>query len=1598
MAEQEMMDEGTGNDIAIIGMAGRFPGAGDLQAFWKNLREGVESISRFQAEELESSPLVPEALRAHPDFVRAGGVLAGADLFDPGFFDIAPREALWMDPQQRVFLECAWAALEDAAYDPERFPGKISLYAGAGQSGHVLSLLGHVKKDPASLFEALGTTNAENVATKASFKLRLRGESLALYTACSTGLVAVHMACQSLLLRQSDIALAGAVRISLPQRTGYLYQDGMIFSPDGHCRAFDARARGTVSGNGVGVVVLKPLADALRDGDHVYAVIKGSAINNDGHQKVGYTAPSVEGQAEAISEALAYAGVGAGDLDYVEAHGTGTPLGDPIEVSALTRAFRRDTDARGYCALGSVKTNIGHLDTAAGIAGLLKATLALHHEEIPASLHFERPNPAIDFSGSPFFVASERRPWARGEKPRLAGVSSFGIGGTNAHAILGEAPLSESRPSARPRQLVTLSARTATALEAMTHELTAWLEARPGVELADLAFTRNVGRKAFEHRRTLVASDVPSLLARLKAPPAARAIASLEAAREQRVAFLFPGQGAQSVGMARELYAAEPTFREHVDACLALLTPRLGRPLLPLLYPAPAREAEAREALADPRYALPLLFTVEYSLARLWMDWGLEPQALFGHSYGEYVAACLAGVLTLEDALALAVVRGQLMARMPPGAMTAAGCSEAELQPLLTGALSLASINGASRCVVSGPVDEVERLEQELARRGVGSLRLPARQAFHSAAVEPLREELQRTVAGLRLSAPQRPYVSSLTGTWIRPEEAMDPSYWARQMRQPVRFAVGLDTLQQDGCAVFLEVGPDQALTTLARMHLRDSEPVRVVPSLPRAGSSASDAGSLLEAVGSLWQAGLEVNWERFYTHEQRQRLSLPSYPFERQLFRLEPRWMETDVAPAPVPVSAPVAAPAPARAPVAAPAGKEAPRTDIERQVMAIWRERLGVEDFGIHDNFLELGGNSLMAAQMLTRLRESFPVQIPLSDLFEAPTVAGVSGRIEARLKEVEGTGTGVPMPRLVPVAREGELPLSFVQERVCALERFSPGNPALHMSVALRLTGSLDVGVLERSVAEIVRRHEVLRVTYAFVDGRFVPRVHSEVKTPLQVIVLEGSREEREAEALRLAQEDIERPFSLEHGPVLRASLVRIAPDSHLLYVTVHHVISDTLSLVAISRELAVIYEAFLQGRPSPMPALSVQYMDFAAWQRRALASGAFSAQVAYWRERMAAPPGPLALPTDRPRGASLPLRSARRLFALSRPLSDSILALGQREGFTSFMILLAGYKALLARYAGQEDIVVGTPIGNRARGELEPLIGYVAHAVPLRTDLSGDPTFRELIGRVRDTALGAHANPDVPYEHLVRELEPKKDSGTSRLFDALFVLHHAGFGSHVELPGLRLEHVQVEAPSQFGSLLSSHCLALGESEQGFSGDMEYATGLFDAATIERMIGHFEALLVSAVENPELRLSELSLETREERSQREALAAPAPRGETVSIAALLEAQASKAPEASAVTAGARSLSWGELRERARRLAGALVRKGVGPEQLVAMCLEPSPERLVAQWAVLEAGGAWVLVPPSRLRELASLAPEGSPVPLLLTDSRLRTSVPLD
>ncbi|MBU8897157.1 amino acid adenylation domain-containing protein, partial [Corallococcus sp. M34] len=1561
--------EGEGRDIAIVGMAGRFPGAKDVKSFWENLRQGVESIARFSSEELEDSPLLSAAMREHPDFVPAGGVLDGADDFDAAFFEVSPREAEWMDPQQRLFLESAWHALEDAGYDAQRVLGAISLYAGAGSSGgHLLSLLGQTKKEPAALFEALGTTTGENVATKTAYKLKLSGESLNVYTACSTGLVAVHLACQSLRTRQSDVGLAGAVKVSLPQRTGYLFQEGMILSPDGHCRAFDARARGTVLGNGLGVVVLKRLADAVRDGDTVYAVIKGSALNNDADAKVSYTAPSIQGQREVISRALAAAQVDASTIGLVEAHGTGTSLGDPIEVAALTRAFRAHTEQRGYCALGSVKTNIGHLDTAAGMAGLIKAVLSLHHGEVPPSLHFEQPNPEADFSRGPFFVNTSLRPWPRGEVPRRAAVSSFGIGGTNAHLVLEEAPPPElPMGSSRGRQLVTLSARSEGALKSLGQELARHVLSHPDVDLADLAYTRALGRRAFEFRQCVVVEDGAELARVLAEPGRATQAVSNEVARARQVAFLFPGQGAQSVGMARDLYASEPAFRRALDACLEILpTVGLSEDLRAVLFPEPGDEGEAESRLREPRFALPALLAVEYALARTWMGFGIQPAALLGHSFGEYAAACLSGVLSLEDALLLAVLRGEWMSRLPPGGMLAVGMSVEALRPLLPEGVEIAAINAADRCTVSGPREALEHLERVLTERREGRVAIATAHAFHSRAVEPVMPLLEKAVAGLTLNAPSIPYISSLTGTWIRPGEATSPEYWARQMREPVRFSDGLATLVESGFRWFIEAGPDQHLTTLARPALRTQRDARVVPSLRRQGTSHSDEETLLESLGALWCAGAMVDWEGFFAHERRHRVSLPGYPFES-------RSVVRPVLTLPEVVSAPRVPPA--------------PRGDIALRLTALWRERLGVEDIGPDDNFLALGGNSLMAAQLLTRLREEFRVQIPLSDLFEAPTVASLAARIENRL-QVEAPEVARAGVSIAPIPRTGELPLSVVQARVWELERQEPGSSIFNEPLAVRIAGDLRVPLLERAFNDVIRRHESLRTVFRDVAGRAAPHVLPEVRISVPVVDLRDFVGDREAEAMRRARLDPAAPFSLDAGPLVRVHLLRLADVEHVLLLTIHHIVADTLSLVNFIREAVALYTGYVLGQPVELPTLSIQYIDFAAWQRQAVVDGSLASQQAYWRERLAGRPGPLPLPLDRPRVAGARRRGARHSFAFSRGLGTALEAFSQREGVTPYMTLLAGFKALLARCSGQDDIVVGTSIGNRTRPELEPQIGYVAHALALRTSLEGDPSFRELVLRVRDTTLSAFANPDVPYEQLLGELEPGAESGLSRLFDAVFLLHTQDVSAPIlEFPGLRLSYFDVtELPAQYGTALADLTVLMRQDEQGFSGILEYAVDLFDAASIARMLSQMEALLTDAMASPDLAMSRLSLERPE---SGEAL-------EAVSIPALLLERAEAAPEAVALREGSRSLTWRALRTQSLALAAMLRRHGVGPGVPVAVCVEDLLERAVALWGVLAAGGAYALVTPTQWSTVASLAVEGQPV-VFVTGSGVRAPATL-
>ena len=865
--------------VAIIGMAGRFPGAPDLDAFWRNLRDGEESISRFSDQALRAAGVDPADL-ADPAYVKANGMLDGVELFDAGFFGMTPLEAQITDPQHRVFLECAWQVLEDAGCDSERFEGRIGVFAGAGFSTYLIHhlLRCHDLESRVSAVQLSIGNNKDYVPTRVSYKLNLKGPSVNVNTACSSALVAVHLACQSLLDYHADVVLAGGVGIQVPQHVGYRYHSGGIASPDGRCRPFDAAAQGTVSGNGVGIVVLKRLEDALADGDSIRAVILGSAVNNDGAAKVGYTAPSVDGQASVIAEAHAVAGIDPATIQYVEAHGTGTAVGDPIEIAALTQAFRLKTDREAFCAIGSVKSNIGHLDEAAGAAGLIKTVLALQHAEIPPSLHFERPNPEIDFARSPFVVNASLREWRSGG-PRRAGVSAFGIGGTNAHLIVEQAPPVAARTSSASPQLLTLSARTAGALERASRALADHLERHTEVALSDVAWTLQEGRRRFDHRHAVAVTDLAGAVVCLRS--GTRPAVAVDA---PRIVFLFPGQGAQYAGMGRGLYDAEPEFRADLDRCAESVKARLGFDLRDVLY-RDGRDADLRRTLM----AQPAVFAVEYALARLWMSWGIAPHGMLGHSLGEYVAATMAGVFSLEAALDAICSRAELMDSLPGGAMVSVPLGEADVTPLLAAGLALAAVNAPGRTVVSGSADDVAAFSARLLARGVDSRPLETSHAFHSRAMDPIVDEFARRLARLNLRAPARSWISNVTGQPISPADAVDPRYWARHLRQPVQFSGGARTLLHDQGTLFLEVGPGRTLTTLLRQQVGWSPDRVAVQSLRHPEEPGDDCARLLDALGRLWMRGVAPDWRAVHRGEPRRRIPLPTYPFDRQRYWIEP-------------------------------------------------------------------------------------------------------------------------------------------------------------------------------------------------------------------------------------------------------------------------------------------------------------------------------------------------------------------------------------------------------------------------------------------------------------------------------------------------------------------------------------------------------------------------------------------------------------------------------------------------------------------------------------------------------------------------------------
>ena len=1394
-------DEADG--VAIIGMVGRFPGADNLETLWRNLCQSVESISFFKPEEL--GPGIKDSLRNDPDYIRARGILEGADLFDAAFFGISPLEAKVMDPQQRVFLELAHHALENAGYDPTRYSGMIGVYAGVGDNHYyTTNLLCHpdLIANAGKLTVEYGNEK-DYVALRAAYALDLRGPAISLNTACSTALVAIDSAVHALLSFECDMALAGGIDIAVPQRSGFLYQEGGTFAKDGHCRPFDADASGTMFCDGAGIVVLKRLRDAVADGDTIHAVVRGSAKNSNGARPASFLAPSVEGQAEAIALAQARAGVPVETIGYIEAHGTGTPVGDPMEMEALRKVFEAKTGKKQFCYVGSIKGNIGHPTNAAGVAGLIKAAMVLEREQIPPTLHFKKLNPRIDLADGPFMIADRMIPFPKGHEPRRAAVSSFGFGGTNAHAILEEAPPATPGTSTRPVQLLLTSARTAPALDAYNKSLAQYFDDAGDADFADAAYTLQLGRKQMSQRGFAVAANPQEASRLLRAPHPLRCAIKRCERRDPPVVFLFGGQGSQYVNMGQNLYRDEPLFRAVVDDCCDSLTPHLGRDLRELLFPQAGDEATARQSLQDTFFTQPAIFVVEYALARFWQSLGVQPSMMVGHSIGEFVAATLAGVWDLHDALRIVALRGRLMQDLPRGSMLSVAAGVDVVQEMLPASLQVASSNAPSLCVVAGPDAEVAAFEELLAARNIAGRHLHTSHAFHSSMMEPILEPLRAEVEKIRLRAPALPFVSTVTGKPITAEEAIDPGYWSRHARATVEFSQAVRWLIEQKYDLFLECGPRATLCSLVRKQFAAERPCTAVPSLAETHLDNAEWITMLFALGTLWQNGVSVDWDAFYAHEDRRRIPLPTYAFERQRYWVEPV-IQGRAAPAALLDAVAVVPP-----PETPRAAASESRTDrLVQRLVELLVPISGLEQSQISTTatFLEQGLDSLSLTRVAFAIHQEFQQKVSFTQLMRelpnvdmlaahldrmlAPDVFAPAPQVQPKPPEtppapsapeaiiaeqartisrlvamLEKSGAAqahmslAPVDAALPQANARTVASTFPQRGIYFSSRLSDHLSACYNeSMTLYIRGTVSAPKLTRAIERLVQRHDALRAS--FDESGAILRIAS---TPVHVPVVDLSSISdpalRKHRLETLIAKETALPFRLPDGPLFRSQIALLAADSAAVVFTGHHTICDGWSLDVLIHDLCTFYSEEITGSAISLNPVN-SYADYVHRDNERTQSTVFTEAREYWHRKFANGFQALVLPTDRPRRGRREYAAHRLDRELPVSLVRDLRRLAAQQQCSFFAVILGALALLLAQISRQRRFVIAVPIAEQPAVGQPELVGHCVKMVPFAVELMEGEPVSDFLARVQRDMAAAQDHMAFPLVNLLEGLRPEQ----------------------------------------------------------------------------------------------------------------------------------------------------------------------------------------------------------------------------------------------
>jgi amino acid adenylation domain-containing protein/non-ribosomal peptide synthase protein (TIGR01720 family) len=1636
----------TNDKIAVIGIGCRFPGnVSSPEDFWQLLISGTNAITPVPGNRWDMDAYYDAAAGTRGRmYTREGGFITDADKFDPLFFGISPKEANAMDPQQRLLLEVCWEALEHAGIRPSSLRGSDSgVFIGMGADDY--QQLIRANNDAAyfqDVFTGLGTERSI-AAGRVAYLLDFHGPVMQLDTACSSSLVSIHQACKSLLYDNCPLALAGGVNLMLsPDSTVKLCQMNAL-SPTGACKTFDDSADGYVRGEGAGIVVLKKLSDALADGDNVLAVISGSAINHDGLSN-GISAPNGVAQQQLLHKALQNAGITAEAVQYVEAHGTGTRLGDPVEVRALNAAYGSTRTATAPLMLGAVKSNIGHLEAAAGVAGLIKVILCLQHQQIPASLHYHTPNRFIPWKEMAVRVVDELTPWQPLNGKRCGAVSAFGLSGTNAHLILEEAtpPMADTIPAtARPAYPVVLSAKTPAALKALAARYASLLE-HPTFALPDLSYSTIMCRESLPHRIAFYAGSnaaVKECLDSYISGKTSKVVVAGHASTPEKIAWLFTGQGSQYWNMGKELYEMNEVFRNTIDHCDAWLKTQWNISLITLLYENDKATGDA--LLRETQFTQPALFALGCALAEVWKSWGITPAIVAGHSVGEYAAAYTAGVFTLDDGLKLITERARLMqAVTTPGAMAMVFAPEKEVTEAILpygAALSIAAINGPALTVISGKKEAVNAAVSTLKQTGISSRELAVSHAFHSTLMEPLIAAFREAAAGIRFHTPVIPLVSNVTGNIIG-EEIATAAYWCNHILAPVLFSKSRMCIKEFGADILLEVGPQPHLLSMAQLTAA-AEEGQLLPSMREAQSSWN---TMLHSLIALYVKGIPVNWTAFFDKGHYRKIQLPVYPFQRQRY-----WIKEEEKNIP-----PIKANTPTQSPemntslhnqIAAPAAGH--QTAIITYLVTLLGESLDITpaDINIHTPLILLGADSLLLASMASDIEDEYGLSISMRSLFEElNTIALMADYIAAHAEvttpaplpatspaalppeapptapevalplPVNGSAlaispevlqllqsqinlmsqqlqllTQLPLHSIAPAAvtpdhplpaavtalnvsgkeRQASalgrqpvpavIPLSVNQQRLWFVDQLE-GSIQYNVPLALRLKGNLDSAALAHALQEIVRRHEVLRTVIEVADGQPSQRILDNYQYQLTTIddpLLKTNPAALQAYVSNL----VHLPFDLAKDSLLRASLIRITEREYVLVLAIHHIVFDDWSARILFDELVILYNAYRENRTATLPRLDIQYKDYAIWQNNYLKNTVLNEKVAYWKNKLEGAT-PLLLPTDVERPVNRSTRGAATAMQIDKTLSAQIRQLSREQGVTLFTTLLSAFNVLLSRYSGLENIIVACPVAGRTQREVEPLLGFFANTLVLRTDLAGRPAFSELLKAVSNTVLDAHDYQDVPFNKVTEAVVGSRHMGDHPLLHVMFSLQNIPVATDILLSEVQVAYEPVLRQTSIADI----SWATQDHPDGISLIVEYSTDLFRETTIRQMMRHYMTLLSEVVRQPALRVHEIRMLDETERKQLQvafnATDHDYPANETV--VEIFESRVTATPDAIALSFNGKQLTYRSLNEQANQLAHYLLAQGIMPGDSVGLLSYRGLDMIVAIWGILKAGGAYV------------------------------------